>query len=133
MMLMRYSAIIPATIKVAQGLFLVNAVIWVFFGAATLVRMADSANANTFALLEIAALMGGNAVLMFAAGLGLRTQRRVCLHFAFAVLIVNIVLTITDEFGLFDLITLLINVVILGLLIAARGHFAAGETTKGAT
>jgi UPF0716 family protein affecting phage T7 exclusion len=39
-----------------------------------------------------------------------------------AVLVVNILLTVTNEFGALDLITLLLDVAILGLLIATRNR-----------
>jgi len=41
-------------------------------------------------------------------------------YVALAVLLVNIVLTFTDQFGLFDLLTLLLDLIILALLLAGR-------------
>ncbi|MBE2223209.1 MAG: hypothetical protein IAF02_16825, partial [Anaerolineae bacterium] len=42
---------------------------------------------------------------------------------ATAVLLINIILTFTDQVGIFDLLTLLLDVVILSLLIANRDWF----------
>ncbi|MBP6470897.1 MAG: hypothetical protein KBE23_14785 [Chloroflexi bacterium] len=44
-------------------------------------------------------------------------------YVALAVLLVNIVLTVTDQFGLFDLLTLLLDLIILALLLAGRRQF----------
>ena len=72
--------------------------------------------------------MAGNAALMAAAGLVVQRPRRRYLFFALAVLLANIILTITDEFGLFDLITLVIDLAILVLLILSRSYYNPDPT-----
>ncbi len=61
--------------------------------------------------------MIGNAGAMLAAGIGIGRRRRLNYGFAFLVLAVNIVLTLTDQFGLLDVVTLVIDLILLGLLI----------------
>ncbi len=63
---------------------------------------------------------------MVAAGLGLG-RRRVWYYFALAVLAVNIVLTVTDQFGAFDLATLLLDLILLGLLVITRAQYLAAQ------
>ena len=110
----------PASVKTAQVLFYVNAAIWLLFGATSLFRLAGS---QAVVLWVVAALIFGNAAAMLLAGLGLGAQRRLYAYFALAVLGVNIVLTFTDQFGVLDFATLVIDVVLLGLLIATRGLY----------
>ncbi len=115
----------PATVRAAQALFFANAAIWLVIGAATLARM--NAGLNRMAALIVAALMAANAGAMLVAGIGIGRRRRLFYFFAMAVLAVNIVLTFTDEFGLLDLATLLIDLVLLGLLVASRAEYRAGS------
>jgi hypothetical protein len=62
-------------------------------------------------------LMFGNAGAMLLAGIGIGKPRRLFYLFAMAVLAVNIILTFTDQFGIFDLLTL------LAFLILARSWY----------
>ena len=48
---------------------------------------------------------------------GLGRGQTIFIYFALAVLLVNIILTFTDQFGLFDFLTLVIDVVLLELVI----------------
>lgn len=75
----------------------------------------------------IAIMMFGNAGAMLVSGIGLGKQRRFWFYLALTVLAVNIVLTFTDEFGLPDLITLLIDLVLLGILIVTRKQYSQGS------
>ncbi len=100
-------------------LFVVNAAIWIALGISTLVRMEDQ-EAMAWVL---AGLMFGNAGAMLLSGWGLGKETRGFFYLAVAVLAVNIVLSVTDEFGLFDLIVLLIDLVLLALLIATRTRY----------
>lgn len=115
----------PASVRAAQALFFVNAAIWLILGVATLVRM--SVGLDRASALIVATLMAANAGAMLVAGIGVRRRRRLFYFFALAVLAVNIVLTVTDEFGLLDLATLLIDLVLLGLLIVTRSEYRVGS------
>jgi hypothetical protein len=55
---------------------------------------------------------------LLLSGVGIGKRNKIFYYFAIVLLAINIVLTVTDEFGLFDLITLIIDLVLLGLLIA---------------
>ena len=71
----------------------------------------------------IGILMFGNAAAMLLAGLGLATRRRLAFYFAIFILLVNIILTLTDQFGALDLATLVIDAILLGILFASRSIY----------
>ena len=75
----------------------------------------------------VAIMMFGNAYAMMISGIGILSRRKIFYLLALAVIIVNIVLTFTDQFGLFDFVTLVIDGVILALLIASWGRFFSSE------
>jgi len=111
----------PTPVIVAQAIFLLNAAIWILFSILTLRRMHEST------AWIIAILMAGNAGAMLLAGWGIGKRQKWFYYLGIAVLAVNIVLTVTDEFGLFDLITLLIDVILLVLLLATRSRYPSGS------
>jgi peptidoglycan/LPS O-acetylase OafA/YrhL len=54
---------------------------------------------------------------------GVAKRRRKLYYLALAVLAANIVLTATDEFGLFDLIVPIIALVMVVLMVGSRSRF----------
>ena len=113
----------PKTILISQALFIFNAVVWLIFGIASILRLADASSVPSVTLWAIAILMLGNVGAMLIAGLWLGRQSRWALVFALAVLVVNIILTFTDQVGFFDLITALLDFAILGLLLFDRNKY----------
>ena len=110
-------------IHIAQVLFYLNAVIWSALGVASLLRF-DKANPSFVSTATIIAMMMfGNAGAMVISGIGLGTRRRGFYVLALAVLLINILLTFTDEFGLFDFLTLVLDLAILALLIATGKRY----------
>lgn len=67
--------------------------------------------------------MLGNAAAMLVAGIGIGRQNRLFFFFAILVLVLNLLLSLTDQFGVYDFITLLITGFLLGLLIATRSQY----------
>ena len=49
------------------------------------------------------------------------------LAFAVAVLVINILMTITDQMGLWDWLTLALEVLLLGLLLAVGRRYVGGK------
>lgn len=113
----------PTSVKAAQVLFFLLGIIWIAFGAATLVRMFNSGTNLTITLWIIALLMFGNARALLFLGWGIGRQNRIFFSMGILVLGANILLTVTDEFGTFDLITLILNLVLLVLLIVTRSRY----------
>ena len=105
-------------IRAAQALFFLNAVVWLAFGILWLVDTAGRTPVQATTAWITGILMLGNVGAMLLSGIGLGTRRRLFFLFALVVLVVNLVLTLTDQVGLFDWITLGIDLVLLALLVA---------------
>lgn len=114
---------LPVQITLAQVLFFLNAAIWVFFLFLFLSDQVTPGDPISSWLVPI--LMVGNAVAMLVCGLGLRKRTRFFYYLAITVIGINILLTFTDQVGLFDYITLLIDLVILILLVPSRAGFTS--------
>jgi hypothetical protein len=71
----------------------------------------------------MAMLMFVNAVVLIWIGWGIGKSQRLYYYFGLLVLAGNIFLTLTDEFGIFDLVTLIINASLLVLLIVTRSKY----------
>jgi len=108
---------------VARLLFAVNALIWAGLGVVTLVRTSAGGENVVRTMAVIGALMFGNAGAMLLAGLGLGSRRRLAWLFAMAVLAVNIVLTFTDQVGVLDIATVVIDIMLVVLLITIRERY----------
>ena len=114
---------IPISVKAAQALFFILGTIWIVFGAASLIRMANSGTNPTITLWVIAVLMFGNAGALLLVGWGIGRQQKLFFYLGILVLAANIILTVTDEFGVFDLITLILDLTLLVLLIVTRSGY----------
>ncbi len=68
--------------------------------------------------------MIGNALAMLACAIGLGRRSRLFYYLSLAVIAFNLLLTITDQVGLFDYLTLLLDLLILVLLVASYKAFA---------
>ncbi len=110
-------------ICIVRTLFFLNAVIWLLFGLISLYRIASGDNAYPITMLVIAVLMFGNVVALTLSGFVVKWPQKRWFWLATAVLLINILLTFTDQVGIFDLLTLLLDVTILSLLIANRDWF----------
>ncbi len=102
------------------ALLVLNAAIWLSFGTISLIRMKANTSLPDFVLLIIAVLMLGNAGAFLLSAWALRTRLRGAFWLTLTVLLVNIVLTFTDQFGWFDFATLLLDLIIFGLLLRDR-------------
>jgi hypothetical protein len=106
----------------AQGLFFLNAAIWLVLGIVSLVRLGGSETGAVTALVVVV-LMFGNAGAMALSGALLPGRRLLFYLFALVLLAVNIALTFTDQVGTLDWITFAVDLVLVGILIAAREQF----------
>jgi hypothetical protein len=106
-------------LKIVQGGFFINAVIWTILGVYSILRTAGEPDQSNM-MLVIGILMFGNVGAFIFCGLTIGKKSRIFYLICILVLSVNITLSITDEFGWLDLITMLIDLVILGFLLAGR-------------
>ena len=111
------------TVLITQWLFFLNAAIWFFFGITSILRLANDNNLPIIVLWVITILMFGNVGAMVVTDLWLGRQSRWAFLLALAVLFINILLTFTDQVGFFDIVTALLDFVILGLLLFDRKSY----------
>ena len=105
-------------VRAARVLFFLDAAIWLALGITSLFRVSRGPTTMITAIV-IGVLMFGNAGAMMVSGFGLGKWRGFY-YLALAVLLVNIVLTFTDQVGLLDILTFALDLVLLILLIVAR-------------
>jgi hypothetical protein len=115
------------SVLAARVLFAVNAAFWIVLGLLALLRVAD----RTSMIWLLAFLMFANAGVMLWLSWALGKQRRLFYYLAIAVLAVNILLSVTDEFGFIDLVALLIDAVLLVVLIASRSQYRSRRQGTG--
>jgi len=115
----------PTAVFAAQALFMFSAFAWLFFAIYTLLGMdsADPNQATTMWAIGVLMLVNTGAMVWVAAGLG--KQQRRFYYPALALMAVNIVLTVTDQMGVFDWAMLGLDVSILVLLLATRKLYTA--------
>jgi hypothetical protein len=107
-------------VKATQWMFYLNAIIWLVIGIVSLARMLNGTSTGQITALFVGVLMLGNVGAMLLAGYGIGRQWKLFYIFGFAVLFINIILTVTDQFGLIDLVTLIYDLALLGLLVVTR-------------
>ena len=94
---------------------------WLAFGAWSIFRMsAASSGVSTAVLSVISILMFANGLFLIWVGWEIGRGKRLFFYVGLLMLMGNIFLTFTDEFGTFDLVTLIINILLLILLIVGR-------------
>ena len=104
-------------LKLTRALLFFNAAVWIFFGILSFTKAADG---GTTVRWMISMLMIANAVVMVGLGALIVSRRSWIFSATTLYMAVNIVLTITDQFGLVDALILLLNLCILGVLIFTR-------------
>jgi hypothetical protein len=115
---------VPGSVRIARVLFYLMAATWLVFAIVSLMRLLNRPG-SPLTPLVVAILMFGNVAAMALAGVLLGRPRKLWHLFALAVVLVNIVLTFPDELGLFDLLTLIVDLLILVLLLVrpTRNYF----------
>jgi hypothetical protein len=106
-------------LKIIRFLFLLNAAVWLVFGALNAIRFADEGSQMR---LIYAVLMIANAVVMAWFGVMIPSGRNWVFFLGILYMAINVVLSIADQFGWIDALILLLNLIILGLLFVTRGR-----------
>jgi hypothetical protein len=113
----------PTSVSVTLVLILLNAAFWLAF--ATLVAngaIGSIPSAGGIRWVMTILAFGCSAVLVGMAML-LKQRNRLAFHFSTVVLAMIAILSIADDFGLPDLISLLISLIPLGLLLKDRAWY----------
>ena len=103
-------------IRMATWLFYFNGGVWLMLAGVTLVQRFSGSNERAVGTLIAAILMIGNAIAMFAAGWGVGRHLRLAWVFGLMVLLVNIVLTFTDQVGWADWATFAVDAILVGVM-----------------
>ena len=120
---------ISITGAVKTGFFLIT-LFWVITGIVSFIRIHGQDASLPLLNLIIAFLMFANAAALLVCGLGISSGKNWLYLFSIAVLAVNILLTVTDQFGLFDLLTLLLDLSLLTTLLVKRSVFVPSGRKK---
>jgi hypothetical protein len=104
----------PLPYTLARGLFGLNALIWLAIGITSLFNLQSGGRAVLVAV-ALLTLVNAGGMLFFARLLN--PSRRWITLLGLVFLVVNIFLTVTDQFGWLDLLTMLLDAFLAGLLV----------------
>lgn len=110
-------------VVLVRALFLVNGLVWLLLGVLFIIRMDGGNSMGSTMRWVVFVLMLANGLAMFWIGWRIAQPDKRFYYLGIVVLAVNILLSITDEFGWLDLATMLVDVLLLGLLIATRSWY----------
>ena len=111
-------------LRATQGMFFLNAAVWVVFGTLGLLVAIDGGSTLRWI---ISILMLANAAVMGWLGVMIVSGRNQIFLLAILYMALNVVLSITDQFGWIDALILLLNLIVLGLLIVTRTRMNQAE------
>ena len=104
-------------LKLTQALFFVNAIVWFLFGIISLIRVIEVSSGIRW-ILTI--MMIANAAVLVWFGITIVEGLTQVFFLAIVYTALNIVLSITDQFGWVDFLVLLLNLCLLVLLFVTR-------------
>lgn len=113
-------AVRPRSVKVALFLIILNAVIWLIFSAIVVLDGHPALPDSPLVKWVMAALAFATAIALFGLSILLKKRIRIAYYLALAFLLFISILTIFDDFGLVDLVVLMINIIPIILLIKDR-------------
>ena len=108
---------VSSILKTTQIMFFLNALVWLVFGVLSFSLALNGVSDWRFVL---SLLMFINASVFLGFGFAIRTGHPRAFFLAIIYVAVNVVLSITDQFGWLDFLIMLLNLVLLSLLIITR-------------
>jgi predicted membrane channel-forming protein YqfA (hemolysin III family) len=102
-------------------MFSLIAALWLIFGIGSVLHTANTANRLILWIVPI--LMLTNVGVMLGLAWGLGKKPKTFFYLALGIMVVNIFLTIADEVGVYDLLMLLAEAVIVVYLITKRSSY----------
>lgn len=101
-------------LKLTRYLFFLNAAVWLAFGIASLLFRALDGGSLTRWVITV--MMIANAAVMLWLGVKIVTGQNRIFFLAILYTVLNVVLSIADQFGWIDALILLLNLCLLGSL-----------------
>ena len=108
--------------QLARYFFLFTFAVLVVLGIGSLLRIGTNPD-RTALYIFYAVIMFGDAAAMLFCGLQLNKRTKLIFSLSVFVLMLNILPAIFDQFGLADLLFLLLNLITLAFLLIARKEF----------
>jgi len=108
--------------QMVRPLFLVTIVILIVFGISSLLRINNNPTRAGLYIFYTALMFADAAAMVFCV-LQLRNRKQWAFYLTVFVLCMNIFPTIFDQFGLVDLLFLLLNLITLMALVISRKEF----------
>ncbi len=106
------------TASVLRWLFLYKGILWIMFG------ILHRATQGTWASGWIAFFLIVDAAIFLWLSRAIVAGKRWIWRFALALILANMILTLTDQIGIWDIAVLVVDAVVLSLLIAGRRDLA---------
>jgi len=118
----RYS---PVRRDIVRILFFLNALFWLGFSIYVVLDMIN--NLNLSSAIFVGIFMFGNAGLMIWSGTLLSQPQKWGYYFALIIILINIFYTLSVQFGFLDVITFVLDLIILLLLIFFQKEFLSNS------
>jgi hypothetical protein len=124
-----YKTKTPITMRVLQVLILINAAIWFVFGVLAL--LGGTTNPDQVSIMrKLSLFMFGDAAILLFIFIGTIKKKNWTYTAGLIVLVVNIVLSVTDEFGVADFIVIFASIAALIMLLTNKPIFDSFKKTK---
>ena len=107
---------IPVLLKLTRALLFVDAAVWLVFVVLSCLPAMTGGSALRWVLIL---LMGINAGILFWFGVMIVSARKAGFTLAILYMALNVVLSITDQFGLIDAVILSLNLCVLASLVVS--------------
>jgi hypothetical protein len=117
---------ISHSLEIAKGLFFLNAAIWLVISLFTFLETLHLYTGQADQKIMVVAILTltlGNVAAMALSGFFIIKRNKWFYYFAVFVLVINMVLTFTDQFGFWDFATLVIDLILFGVLISIRKQY----------
>ncbi|MBU2235841.1 hypothetical protein KKA01_02140 [Patescibacteria group bacterium] len=119
----------PITMRVFQVLIIINAAIWFVFGILAL--LGGTTNPDQVSIMRrLSLLMFGDAAILIFIFRGTVKKQNWTYTGALIVLIINIFLSVTDEFGVADFIAIFASLAALIMLMTNKSIFDSFKKNK---
>lgn len=117
------------TIRIGQGLVILNGLVWIVAGIASLIRINQVAGTPTWILLVLSIGMLSYGVILIGLGIALASRRRFFFYASLALVALSIILPIFDDFGLADLLAVLPSVVAVIFLSFNKNNICGSQVS----
>jgi len=111
-----------SSFQLTRYLFLLTAAILIVLGIGSFLRVTTNPTRTALYIFYALAMFGDSAAMLFC-GLQLNKRTKMIFYISISVLALNIFPTIFDQFGLVDLLFLLLNLATLAALIVSHKDF----------